>query len=86
MKNAHVFPACGRYHYLKMDNVSISDTGVYTCINILQNSDLLECPSVWFGLHVSAMSFWLVREIICVEKIVKGEYFTFVRLELPLLD
>ena len=32
--------------------------------NYLQKSYLLECPSLWFGWSV--MSFWLVRELICV--------------------
>ena len=40
MKDGRVIPAGGRYHmiqegdtcYLKIDNVSASDTGVYTCI------------------------------------------------------
>ena len=40
MKDGRVIPSGGRYHmvqdgdtcYLKIDNVSMSDTGVYTCI------------------------------------------------------
>ena len=28
------------------------------------------------------MSFWLVREIVCIEKMVKEDHFTFGKLEM----